>query len=133
MEERRYRKGKMICAEASEGAELYYVLSGSVRIYKTINAEEVELGVLGKHDFVGELSLLLSTPRTASVEAAEDTVLLCLSKEALFAKIRADSAFAERLITSLAQKVAQSNEVISELEGVKRSLEIIYGVKKATN
>ena len=130
MEQRKYKKDTMICAEGSVGSEMFYIMSGSVRIYKTINAEEVELGILGKQDFFGELTLLLGTPRTASVEAAVDTTLLCLSKEAFFAKIRDDSRFAERLITSLAQKLASANDVISGIEGVKRSLEIIYGVKK---
>ncbi len=130
MEERKYRKGRSICVESSVGTEMYYIVSGAVRVYKTITAEEVELGILGKREFVGELSLLLGTPRTASVDATEDTVLLCLTKEDLFKKIHQDSRFAEHLMTSIAQKLAQANEVISRIEGVKRSLEIIYGIKK---
>ena len=73
--------------------------------------------------------MLLETSRTASVQAVENTELLCLTKESLFDKIKEDPKFANRLITTLAQKLAHFNDIISELEGEKRSLEIIYGVQ----
>jgi CRP-like cAMP-binding protein len=106
---------------------MYIIMTGAVRVFKTVNGEEVELGRLGRADYFGELSLLLDMDRSASVEAVERTELICLSKEALMQRIREDPMFAEQLVTTLARKLVRSNEIITELEGEKRSLQIIYG------
>lgn len=66
MEKKRYKNGQIIFEEASTGNEMYFILSGKIRVYKTINGEEVLLGRFGQHDFFGELSLLLETERSAS-------------------------------------------------------------------
>ncbi len=130
MNNRNYRKNTIVFTEGSPGDEMYIVISGGLRVFKTINGEDVELGSLGKYDFFGEISALLSTKRTASVETTENSTLMCLSREAVLTKMREDPKFAEKLITTLAQKLAQADEVIKSLAGEKTSLEIIYGVKK---
>jgi CRP-like cAMP-binding protein len=127
-----YSKGQLICGENTPGEEMYIVLSGSVRVYKTINAERIELAVLKRNDFFGELALLLSAPRTASVEAMEDTELLALTKEALLDKVREDPRFAGGLIMTMARRIKSANDIITRLEGEKFSLELIYRTRASS-
>ena len=129
MKKLKVEKGTVIVTENSEGEEMYVITSGKVKIYKTINQEKVSLAVLGRNAFFGEMCLLLGTPRTATVEALEETELLALTKDSLLKKIKTDSAFAERMLLTMAKRLKQADEIISKLEGEKRSLEVIYGVK----
>ena len=129
MEILKFKKGTTICAENSPGDEMYIILSGRVKVFKNIDDEELHLSFLGPGDFFGEMCLLLEGLRTASVTAVQETELLGLSREGLINKIREDPDFGLRMISTLAKRLANAHGVISSLEGIKRSLEILYGFK----
>ena len=107
---------------------MYLILHGKVRVYKTMNSEQIELALFSSNTFFGEMSLLLESLRTATVKAVEDTTLLEISKEGLLVKIQQDPQFALRIITTMARRLKESHSIITNLEGAKRSLEIMYGV-----
>ena len=129
MKKLKVKKGTIIVAENSPCREMYAITAGSVTIYKTINAEKIELARLKKNDFFGEMCLLLGGARTATVEALEDTELLSLTRESLLQKIQSDSKFAERMLMVMAKRLKEADNIISNLEGEKRSLKLIYGMK----
>jgi CRP-like cAMP-binding protein len=122
-------QGSVVFSENSPGDAMYVISSGSVKIYKTINAERVDLAILRKNSFFGEMSLLLGEARTATAEAMEDTELLALDKESLLGKLKTDSVFAERMLLVLAKRLKEADDIISRLEGERKSLQVIYGVK----
>ncbi len=66
------------------GDKFFVIISGTVRVFK-INkeGEETELAILGPGEYFGEMALLTNEPRSASVEALEETQLLVLSKTQL--------------------------------------------------
>jgi CRP-like cAMP-binding protein len=59
---------------------MYVVVSGKVKIH---DGEQV-IAELGERALLGEMAVLSSEPRTASVTAIEETVLLSLSQSSLF-------------------------------------------------
>ena len=105
---------------------MFVIQSGKVRVFKTINEERIEVAVMGREDFFGEMCLLLGEPRSATVEAMEDTTLLKLTKESFRKTFTSRPEIAERIVTRLAKRLLHANSIISNLEGEKRSLEIIY-------
>jgi CRP-like cAMP-binding protein len=121
------RAGEIILRDGENGSEMYVVHSGSVLVYKTINSEKIELSVIGKGGFFGEMSLLLDPERHASVEAVTDSELLVLDKEGLLANIQADPAFAVVMMKSLAVRLTEAHRVIGKLQGEKTSLKMMYG------
>ncbi len=129
MEKRIYKKGDLVCRENTTGEEMFIILSGSVKVYKTVNQERIDLAVLGKDDFFGELCLLLGCPRTATVEALENSQLLIINKETLLKNIQEDPKLALRMLTRMAKRMRESNNLITRLEGEVSSLKIIYSVK----
>ncbi|MFW6138629.1 MAG: Crp/Fnr family transcriptional regulator [Spirochaetota bacterium] len=129
MEKKTYTGGEIICREGQPGKEMYEILSGKVRVFKTINEEKIELNTLGQGDFLGEMSLLLGDSRSASAEAIDNTQLLVLGKDSLLKKIQQDPQFALNMINIMARRLARANEIIGRLEGARKSLEIMYGVK----
>jgi cAMP-dependent protein kinase regulator len=55
-----------------------------VKVYTTLLfGERVELAVLWSGDFFGEMSFLTGKPRTATVETAEDSVILEVAEDRL--------------------------------------------------
>jgi CRP/FNR family cyclic AMP-dependent transcriptional regulator len=122
-----FKKGQVIVQENTPGSEMFVIQSGKVRVFKTINEEKVELAIMGKEDFFGEMCLLLECPRSATVEALEDTRILKLTQESFRKSIKTRPEIAERIVTVMARRLLQANAIISKLEGEKRSLEIIYG------
>ncbi len=127
MEKKRFSEGELICQEGSPGTVMYVILLGRVRIFKIINAEKIELAVFKSGDFCGEMSLLLKGIRTASIEAITDTEVLILSRESLLKKIQQDPHFALNMIRTMAARMRAANVIISQIEGEKTSLEIMYG------
>ncbi len=130
MERRKVAKGTLIFGEGSAGTDMYVIVAGQIRIFRTVNAERVFLTTLSKNSFFGEMSLLLGGQRSASAEAAEDAELLVISQENLIEKIQGDPEFAIRLIRAMARRVKESDKIISKLEGIKRSYEIMYGMQE---
>ncbi|KPJ88388.1 MAG: hypothetical protein AMS17_05630 [Spirochaetes bacterium DG_61] len=127
MEKKKFSRGNRICQEGTPGSAMYIILSGRVSIFKMMNAEKIELAVLESGDFCGEMSLLLEGTRTASMEAMTDTEVLILSRESLLSKIQQDPDFALNMVRTMAGRMAAAHEVITRIEGEKKSLEIMYG------
>lgn len=76
--------GLPIIEQHDTGKSVYIIANGSVKVYATLlSGERVELAVLWPGDFFGEMSFLTGKPRTATVETAEDSVILEVTEDRL--------------------------------------------------
>ena len=76
------RRGEVIFREGEPGDSFYIISSGRVRVYrKKGTGLERDLSIMGPGESFGEMSLITGEPRSANVEALEDTLLLILPKE----------------------------------------------------
>jgi len=74
--------GSKIFRQNEEGEHFYIIEKGRVRVYRESETGiEIDLNELGPGDDFGEIALVTDRPRTATVEALEETHLLVLSKE----------------------------------------------------
>jgi hypothetical protein len=81
---RRFAAGTIILREGDTGDSLYLITEGTVEVdTRDELGNRVALGALGTGDFFGEVSLLTSRPRTATVTARTDLETLELSRTAL--------------------------------------------------
>ena len=72
--------GSVIVQEGDPGNRLYLIGQGLVRVCKKLGqADEVELARFGPNDFFGEMCILETLPRCASVQAVIDTTLYSLT------------------------------------------------------
>jgi CRP-like cAMP-binding protein len=70
----------MIIREGETGNRFYLIGDGSVRVCKRLGeTNEIELARLGPNDFFGEMCILETLPRCASVQAMVDTLLYSLT------------------------------------------------------
>ena len=72
-----HEAGETIIREGDTGNEMYFVCRGQVEV---LDRAGKLLGTLSDGEFFGEISLLLSQPRTASVRAATACNLFVLHK-----------------------------------------------------
>ncbi len=78
---RTFRRGTMIFHKDQAGDTLYIIESGRVRIFLAAEGgEELTPRELEAGEVFGELALLDGAPRSASVEAIEDTVTYTLNR-----------------------------------------------------
>jgi subfamily B ATP-binding cassette protein HlyB/CyaB len=77
--------GETVFHQGDVGDAFFVVASGRARVVGRDSAgREVSLSVLRRGDHFGELALLLDVPRSATVRAAEDLVVLRLGREDFF-------------------------------------------------
>ena len=77
-------EGMAIVDQHDTGKSVYLIASGSVKVFTTLlSGERVDLAVLRSGDFFGEIAFLTGKPRTATVETAEDSVILEITEDKL--------------------------------------------------
>ena len=79
------KAGTQILKEGESGNHLFLIESGSVRVCKKCGQPgETELDRLGQGEFFGEMCILETLPRSATVQAASDVVLFRISSMAFY-------------------------------------------------
>ena len=74
-------KGTVIFREGETGTTAYHLLSGRVEVTKQLGPRRLVLARLAKGQFFGEMSLVLDSPRSASVTASEDCTLRVITRQ----------------------------------------------------
>ncbi len=83
--ESRAPAGTCIVREGEPGNRFYLVGSGLVRVCKALGTPaETELAKLAPNDFFGEMCILETLPRCASVQAVSDSTLYSLTSLTFF-------------------------------------------------
>ncbi len=86
--EQLYPSGAVLCREGEEGYELFVLASGQVRVVKKSNGTERVLATRGVGEFVGEMAIIESAPRSATVRAEGDVRALVIDAKAFKAILR---------------------------------------------
>jgi glucose-6-phosphate 1-dehydrogenase len=86
--------GDYIIRQGEMGREMYFVARGQVEV---VDADGRSVRVLGEGDFFGELSLLLSKPRSSSVRAVTPCDLFVLEQHDFNDALKAHPDFAASL------------------------------------
>lgn len=99
------RAGEVIMTEGETGAEAYLVERGELRVTR----ETALLAELGPGAWVGEMSLLLDEPRSATVTAITDVQLRRINAESFGRLLAEDPARTQEMLRQLAARVRESN------------------------
>ena len=117
---RKYADAEVVIQEGTKGEELYIILSGSLRV---LRGDQL-ITQLGQGAHVGEMALLRSTPRSATVRAEGETQLIVLRRTDFFELLRADSIFAVKLLWQFLGIFADRLDTTSsDLSTARRELE----------
>ncbi len=104
--------GERVVEEGKAADALFVILEGEARVLVTTNGEEVEVGRLRAPESFGEMGLLLSDPRTASVVASTRMMMSRIDAntfQLLFQKV---SGFGLAVCQSLASRLAETSHKV---------------------
>jgi len=94
-------EGVDVITEGDEPDYVYALIAGEAEVIKTEDGIEHRLAILGPPDCFGEIAMIDSGPRSASVRARTNLELLALPIEALQGAIADDPYFAQAMMLSL--------------------------------
>lgn len=116
MAERFYGAKDTIFAPGDPDEQLYFVLSGTVRLYKIYgNYKEATVALLKDGDVFGELSLQEGLWQTVFAHALTDVRVAVVQKSVLVEVVKRDPKLVMKLFFSFSERLKQSEEVISSL------------------
>jgi HEAT repeat protein len=104
-EEQVFSDGEMLAARGEPGDTMYVIVDGEVQV---LGADEQELAVRGPGEFIGEMAVISSQPRAASLVAKSDVRVLELHKPAFEAILRERPETALAMLRVLCERLARS-------------------------
>ncbi len=112
-EEVAVQESETLFEKGDVGECMYIVVSGRLRL----EDGQRTLDYLGEREVFGEMAVLSSVPRVATVRAVEESVLLRLDQKKLHQLMQVRSEIALGLIRILSQRLRDRIEELSELQG----------------
>jgi len=114
--ERRYAAKDTIFAPGDPDGQLYFLLEGTVRLYKIYGGhKEATVGLLNNGGVFGELGLDEGSRQSVFAEAVTGVRVAVIRKTILTEMIKRRPQFALKLFSSFSERLRQSDEVIESL------------------
>jgi CRP-like cAMP-binding protein len=110
-------EGAVLFREGDPADVAYSVVSGRVRVERSGEDGLRHLSDLGPGDILGELAILTSAPRSATIRALEPTMLRVLPRARVEEEIRKLEPWMGAMVTSLARRFLN---VLSEGDAAAR-------------
>jgi CRP/FNR family cyclic AMP-dependent transcriptional regulator len=96
--EKKYTKDSTLFVEGMAGEVLYIIKRGKVDIVKKTPQGEVLLSSLGAGEFLGEMSLIDDSKRSATARVAEDSELVVITRKCFNDMLHGDPAITSKLL-----------------------------------
>jgi CRP-like cAMP-binding protein len=105
-QEQSYAAGQIIVTQGTPGQAFYMIMSGRVEILR----DDSSLGTLGTGNFFGDMSLLDSAPRSATIKAVDPTTCMMLSSWDFRAVLERHPSIAVKLLEVLSRRLRVADE-----------------------
>ncbi|GMV39392.1 MAG: hypothetical protein AMXMBFR64_11080 [Myxococcales bacterium] len=119
--ERTFRPGELIFEEGVAEDVLYILLAGTVDIRKG----DVEIAVLKRGVHFGEMSLVDSSPRSATAVARDDVRVLTITRKDFYGVLRKNSTIAVKMLWSfikaLTIRLRRTSDELSKVKSMQAS------------
>ena len=116
MVERRFKAKDVLFTSGDPDDQLYFLLEGTVRLYKIYgDYKEATTALLKDGGVFGKLSLVEGRWQDVFAEAITDVRVAGVQKSTLIEVIRSRPEFAMKLFSSFSERLRQSDEVIESL------------------
>lgn len=119
MEEVNVAAGEVIIRKGEDGDSMFVVAQGVLRVH----VDNVVLAWLLEKDVFGEMALLDQAPRSASVTAVADSLLIRLGREAFSELLEDHPEIGHRVLQVMAQRLRIANGLLSALNSTPVSAE----------
>ena len=113
---KKYRDGEVIIRQGDEGNCMYVIQEGQVEVLQQFTGKEVQLGICGEGECLGEMAIFEREVRSATVRALGEARVLTIDRKNFLRRIAEDPSLAFRLVQSLSARVRELSLKISELK-----------------
>jgi small-conductance mechanosensitive channel/CRP-like cAMP-binding protein len=127
---------QIVCLENEPGESFYLILSGSVEVFS--QRADKYIATLHAGEFFGEISLLMGTPRTASIRTLEDTILFVVDRNDLQNLLVNHPNLADQIAQKLSERqdslrnlglLADTTDLQdTPLERIRKQINTIFGI-----
>ncbi len=138
IEERLFRKfGRMftkdtyVFRQGDTGQEMYYILMGNMRVEKTAGQIKKVLAEMGPGEYFGEMAALIEAPRTASVQATEDSNVAVIDGGTFRSLLRESGDVSLFMLKEFSNRIRQTGNALGELtQSWTRLITVLYFLVK---
>jgi len=111
---RPFKAGSMVFAQGDTGSSMYIVESGDINIHLPGDASRrISLKDIARGEYFGELALFDEMPRSASVLATTDSVLLELPRDTLEGYLTRRPRVAMAILRTMSARLRETNTMLS--------------------
>ena len=127
------RSGEILFREGDAGEHMYIVVSGDLEILMAPDTDnELILNRVPQGEYIGEMSLITGAPRTASVRAHGDVVLLSMSRSQLMDLLQDHPQLASTMVHVLSHRLDNTTvSTFRDLTEKNRQLQQAFDELKA--
>lgn len=127
------KAGEILFREGDTGEHMYVVVGGELEILKAPDTDdEMILNMIHAGEYIGEMSLITGAPRTASVRARGDVILLSMSRSQLMDLLQRHPHLANDMVGVLSQRLDNTNaSTFRDLTEKNRQLQQAFDELKA--
>ena len=104
--------GRELVTQGTTGNEFLVIISGTA----TVERDGLQLAELGPGDYFGELALLESIPRTATVTATSEMLIHVIDRRGFSTLLTDQPSLQLAMLKSLARRLAELDEEIVSLK-----------------
>ncbi len=116
---RRYRRGERLFERGNSSDEVFFIVEGSVSIVSTsATGRDVSLARARAGEVIGEMAAIDGLPRSASVAAAEDSLVAVLPATLFIALLKKNGEIAVELLRRLSAIVRHAGTRVVELSSM---------------
>lgn len=101
--------GDVLLREGEESSEMYYLQSGTLAVFKRKGDKEHQIGSIISGELVGEMSFLDKSPRSATVKAVTESVLVIVPNEKLEKTLETLPKWFTALLHTLLDRLRKAN------------------------
>jgi len=107
-------RGTYVFREGDRNREMYYVISGLVRIEKDLGPVKKTLTEFGPGRYFGEMAALIDAPRTASAYVVEDSTLVVISQEMFRDLLRKSELVSLLMLQEFSQRLKNTSYALEK-------------------
>ena len=112
---RLYGADEYIFREGDIGQDIFYVLSGRVRMEKSAGQAKKVLAEMGPGEYFGEMAALIHAPRTASARSLEESHIAVVNGDTLRNLLRESDDVSLFMLKEFSNRIRHTNEALEEL------------------
>ncbi|MCX7073494.1 MAG: Crp/Fnr family transcriptional regulator [Methylococcales bacterium] len=103
------KSNAVIFEENKYDSTMYIVLEGEISLYVTRNSKDVEIGIVKKHEFFGEIEMFKKRARSFSAKAVTNSRLAVIkSRMELEQFMAGNPTFAGKMTRMMGQRLAEA-------------------------